>query len=78
VIILNSSMPSKSLFYIGSNIISFLKKNLKDSYDPLELFSLYNEYFENISLPYFYYSLDWLFIIDFLNLTETGDLIICK
>lgn len=76
MIIHNASSPDKSLYVIGGHIIEAL--SLKKNYPPLDLYNIVKENHDYISLQYFYFSLDWLFIANIVDLTETGDIKLCN
>lgn len=74
----NAQYPNKSLYIIGANIIKLILSNLQSSISIVKLHDDYERDFESISYPYFIYALDWLFIIGFIKLNESGDLEICN
>lgn len=76
MIISGFSTPDKSLYFIGANIISTLKRNSSSAVDPLILFYELNENFD-LSMSYFVYSLDWLYIVGVLDLDDKGDIFLC-
>lgn len=76
MIIINTSSPNKSLYVIGAYILKELPKN--KFIDPLELYTALKTSKPNISINYFYFALDWLFIIDLISLTEEGDIKLCN
>lgn len=78
MIINNLSSPYKSLYVIGANILILLKTNTVRTIDPLELYEAFKKQNPKISLSYFIYGLDWLYMADLVDLTESGDLVLCN
>lgn len=78
MIISDLSAPYKSLYVIGANIIFVLRSYELGFIDPLELYEKFKDTNEGISLAYFYFGLDWLYMIDAIELTESGDVKLCS
>jgi hypothetical protein len=78
MIINNLSSPYKSLYVIGASILLLLRSNKSDVVDPLELYESFKEENPKISLSYFIYGLDWLYMASLVELTESGDITLCS
>jgi hypothetical protein len=78
MIISNLSAPYKSLYVIGANILTILQSNVKKTIDPLELFDEFKVTNQNISIAYFNFGLDWLYMTGSIELTELGDVKLCS
>lgn len=78
MIISSSQSPQKSLLVIGANILTILKNYPFESVNPLIIMSQYNEKYNEISFSYLMFGLDWLFVINTIKLTETGDVQLCN
>lgn len=78
MIISSSQSPHKSLLIIGANILKTLRDYPFESVNPLILMSKYNDQFDEISFSYLMFGLDWLFLIDTIKLTDTGDVQLCN
>lgn len=78
MIINNISSPDKSLYVIGAGILVVLKSKNKSICDPAELFDSYKNINEKISISYFFYALDWLYIVGLVELTKHGDIKLCN
>ncbi len=78
MIISHMSEPQKSLYVIGANILTAFKKADKKLIEPLELYEVFKGFNQNISLSYFYFGLDWLFMIDAIELDEFGNIKLCN
>ena len=78
MIINNLSFPYKSLYVIGASIMVLLRTKTDEVVDPLELYELFKKDNSNISLSYFIYGLDWLYMVSLVSLTESGDITLCS
>ena len=78
MIISSSQSPQKSLLIIGANILTILRAYPFESVNPLIIMSKYNEQYSAISFSYLMFGLDWLFLIDTIKLTESGDVQLCN
>lgn len=78
MIISNSQTQRLTLFFIGSNIISLIKQHQFNSIEPLILYNNYCERVEHISISYFLFGLDWVYISGLAESNESGDIILCK
>lgn len=65
MLIINDTKPEKSLYAIGAYILKTFSFNKKEEFDLEDLFSKFKIlYSEDISLSYFIYGLDWLYLCD--------------
>ncbi|AQM69542.1 ABC-three component system middle component 6 [Vibrio campbellii] len=78
MIISNSQTQRLTLFFIGSNIMSLINQHQFNSIEPLSLYNAYCERIEYISISYFLFGLDWLYISGLAESNEFGDIILCK
>ncbi|WP_042150208.1 MULTISPECIES: ABC-three component system middle component 6 [unclassified Pseudoalteromonas] len=79
MIINNASGPQKSLYVIGAYILKTMKELGEFSVEPIHLFNEVNKSNElSISISYFHFGLDWLYLIDAIDLDEYGNLILCN
>jgi len=78
MIISNMSAPYKSLYVIGANILYVLRSSDLVVNDPLELFDVFKTNNRNISLAYFNFGLDWLYMIGAIELTDSGNITLCN
>lgn len=70
--------PRKSLYVIGANILSAFNIADKKLIDPLELYEIFETYNGDISISYFYFGLDWLFVVNAVELDGFGNLKLCN
>jgi hypothetical protein len=72
MILYNEINPDRSLYAIGSEVIALLRN---ESADTVDVFVLYDKYRQkhkkNISVNYFIYALDWLYLINLIEFDET-------
>ena len=78
MILSSSRTPEKTLYIIGANLISTIRARQFVIVSPLELFCSYKAAHGEISFAYFNFGLDWLFILDVVELTEKGDIKLCN
>lgn len=69
--------PMYSLYYLGGIVLHILKKS---NNEPIEaLFEkCKKEINKDIHIDFFYYALDWLFMISIIELTEGGTICLLK
>ncbi len=71
MILYNDINPNKTLYVIGSEVIGLLKKEPNDYVDVFVLYDKYIQKFKkNISINFFIYALDWLFLINAIEFDE--------
>ncbi|HHT8227559.1 ABC-three component system middle component 6 [Citrobacter sp. BNK-39] len=70
--IINNQYPSKSLYLLGGNILRILNDELQNKVSLDDLHDKYELTYGTISFPYFIYALDWLYIIDAIDLDCYG------
>lgn len=78
MIIDNKSNPEKNLYVVGAIILQAILQKPHTDHDPIKLFKevqLKNSY---LSLAYFQYGLDWLFLTNTVKITESGKLSLCN
>ena len=73
--IITERYPQDSLYVLGAELL----KILKDKHSKYTLFELYNIFIEtrSIELKQFILTLDWLFLINAVNITGDGFISIC-
>lgn len=64
--------PEKSMYVMGSRIIQLLNKEPHNVVDPKKIFDKYNMIHPEVKITYnyFLYALDWLYILNAIELTE--------
>lgn len=64
--------PEKSMYVMGSRILEILNKEPHKTVDPKLVYDKYNQLHSDIKITYnyFLYALDWLFLLNALELTE--------
>lgn len=78
MIIYDVSEPKKSLYVIGATILSVLRDSHENSIDPISLFEQLHYRDDKVSLTYFYYGLDWLYLIDSIEMDCSGNIKLCS
>lgn len=69
MIINSERKPDMSLYYVGGKIIEILFENKSEQLDFL-LETLKTSVQEDMHFDFFYYALDWLFILSAIKLEE--------
>jgi hypothetical protein len=78
MIINDVSEPQKSLYVIGADILAALRDSSDKSIDPIRLFDLFNSRTNKVSITYFYFGLDWLYLLDVIELDGFGNIKLCS
>lgn len=74
--IINIERPSLSLYYIGNIIVEILSSKKSEKIDIL--FKLTKDRLnKDINIDFFYYALDWLFIVSLIKL-ENDRVVLCE
>lgn len=73
MLILNERSPNTSLYYLGAKLLNFLTNN---SIRKIRLCDLYDRFksVEKIGFNRFLLTIDWLFIVGKIELSESGAL----
>ncbi|NHB92129.1 ABC-three component system middle component 6 [Photorhabdus cinerea] len=66
--------PKVNLIYLGGYIIKLFQNSDTRRFEVSTLYDYVNDSIE-LSFELFLYSLDWLFVIDIIELDENGDVI---
>jgi hypothetical protein len=71
--------PEKSLYVMGARIIESFRSETNETIDPKYLFDLYIKKYSGIPITYnyFLYALDWLFVLNAIELTPNNRLKRC-
>lgn len=76
--IINEDHPNLSIYQLGGSLISILTNSPLEKFDVLYLYDLFREITSNdISFGYFMLTLDWLYLLNLVELTENGDIKKC-
>lgn len=74
--IITERNPQKSLYFLGGKLLEILKtENLK--YTLLDLYDYFKKY-QNIEFKKFILILDWLYLINTIEITNDGYIIKCS
>ncbi|WPO67184.1 ABC-three component system middle component 6 [Acinetobacter haemolyticus] len=76
--IINEDHPNLSIYRLGGSLISILTNSPLEKFDVLYLYDSFKEITSNdISFGYFMLTLDWLYLLNLVELTENGDIKKC-
>lgn len=78
MILSNTSSPNKSLYIIGANILHILDEYEYQEISMYLLYKKYNELHGDISFSYVLFGLDWLFILNKVSVSSTGEVLLCN
>jgi len=78
MIINDVSEPQKSLYVIGAAILDVLRDSYKKPIDPIRLFDLFHSRNNKVSISYFYFGLDWLYLLNAIELDSFGNIKLCS
>ena len=78
MIINDVSEPQKSLYVIGADILAVLRDSSDKPIDPIRLFDLFHSSANKVSITYFYFGLDWLYLLDVIELDSFGNIKLCN
>lgn len=70
--------PQKSLYIIGGNILSAMMESSERTFDSIRLFNLYNSGIHKVSITYFYLGLDWLYLLNAIEIDNFGNIKLCS
>jgi hypothetical protein len=72
MIISQDTAPERSLYYLGYQVLQLLKSENAASSDPKLLYDKFLLIYpsSNLSFNYFLYAVDWLYILDLVELTD--------
>ncbi|ACQ53417.1 hypothetical protein AGE29_03690 [Clostridium botulinum] len=69
--------PKYSLYYIGGIILDLLNSNNKNLSIEIIYTKVKNIVDKNIHIDFIYYSLDWLYILSLINISENRVILCC-
>ncbi len=76
--IINANNPHLSVYFLGSELLSVLLTSPLKEFDVLFLYdSLRAKLSSEISFGYFMLTVDWLYVLGLVELTENGDIRKC-
>lgn len=76
--IINTDHPSLSIYRLGSELLSILTSSPLKEFDTLFLYDSFKDKSSvDVSFGYFMLTLDWLYILDLVDLTDNGDIKKC-
>ena len=73
LVIRNDIKPSLNLYYIGAQILVALQESGPLTIDNILKQLNYSDH--NITVNHIYYSCDWLYLLELININEQGEII---
>lgn len=78
MIISNSIKPQYTIYYLGAKLIQCIQCQPSKVLDSIFLFEKLQQLIPSkISFVQYMYTLNWLFLLDLLELNDKGDIVIC-
>jgi len=78
MILSNSIKPNQTLYYLGGILISCLKEQPSQVIDSVKLFEVFkNSLSVKVTFTQYMFTLDWLYLLDMIEVNDEGDIIVC-
>lgn len=78
MILSNRMKPKNTIYYLGAKLIESIKEQPTGIIDSLLLFNAFKKNLTtNVTFVQYMYTLNWLYLIDLINLNDEGDIIVC-
>lgn len=78
MIISNSIKPQHTIYYLGAKLIECIQSQPSRVLDSILLFEKFQSFVPSkVSFVQYMYTLNWLFLLDLLELNDKGDIVIC-
>ncbi|EBH8662574.1 hypothetical protein D1731_09280 [Salmonella enterica subsp. enterica serovar Luke] len=78
MIISASIKPNQTLYYFGAKLIGHLKHEPSSIVDSLHLFEQFQRILGiKITFTQYMYTLDWLYLLNMIDINDEGDIIVC-
>ena len=75
LVIRNDIKPESNIYYLGAMVLKYLQTNNRINIE--RFIANINNEFPSISINQILYTLDWLYILNLIDLLEEGELIKC-
>lgn len=72
------SRPENSLYYLGAELIKIFKKNNIQECNVYRLYEIIKKSEINYSINQYLMTLNWLYLLGYLSLSEKGDIQLCS
>lgn len=79
IMILSDSLkPNQTIYYLGAKLLHCIKNEPSMVIDSIYLFDKFkNSVNIKITFAQYMYTLDWLYLLDLVDVNNQGDIIIC-
>lgn len=78
MILSNSVKPEHTIYYLGAKLIQCIQEQSLAILDSIELFEKFkNKTNSKITFVQYMYTLNWLYLLDLVELNDKGDIIVC-
>ncbi|WP_425536003.1 ABC-three component system middle component 6 [Enterobacter hormaechei] len=78
MILSNSIRPQYTIYFLGAKLIQCIQEQASTTLDSIDLFDKFKDKITSkITFVQYMYTLNWLYLLDLIELNENGDIIIC-
>lgn len=78
MIISNSIKPQNTIYYLGAKLIQCIQSQPSKVLDSIILFEKFQTIVPSkVSFVQYMYALNWLFLLDLVEINDKGDIVIC-
>ncbi|WP_391595507.1 ABC-three component system middle component 6 [Yersinia aldovae] len=78
MILSNSLKPYQTIYYFGAKLLQCMRNEPSLVIDSLDLFEKFKKSLPvKVTFAQFMYTLDWLYLLDLIELSQEGDIIVC-
>ncbi|WP_412103707.1 ABC-three component system middle component 6 [Raoultella ornithinolytica] len=78
MILSNSIRPQYTIYFLGAKLIQCIQEQASTTLDSIDLFDKFKDIITSkITFVQYMYTLNWLYLLDLIELNENGDIVIC-
>ncbi|AYY74439.1 ABC-three component system middle component 6 [Klebsiella aerogenes] len=78
MILSNSIRPQYTIYFLGAKLIQCIQEQASTTLDSIDLFDKFKDKITSkITFVQYMYTLNWLYLLDLIELNENGDIVIC-
>jgi hypothetical protein len=74
IVIRNDVKPESNIYYLGAMFLDIIKKQKNATINLESMISLVNNTLPSLTINQILYTLDWLYLVDAITLSEEGDI----
>ena len=78
MILSNSLRPQHTIYYLGAILIKCIREHSSTTIDSIDLYESFKTKVKSkITFLQYMYTLNWLYLLDLVELNDKGDIVIC-